>query len=112
MGKPVVEVYAFKDCTPCTELGGPGKKDCMMCVEARGVITKVNGDIPFVFREIDIRADEDLLRRYRHDIPTVYINGKKAFKFRVDEGEFRKKVRRELIKAGIRRIASRKKEGP
>lgn len=79
-----------------------------MCVEARKVISKVNEDIPFNFREVDIRKDEDLMRRYREDIPTIFINGKKAFKFKVDESEFRKKVRKELIKAGLMKLWHKK----
>jgi hypothetical protein len=72
------------------------------------VISRVNTEVPFHYKEIDISASEDLKRRYKEDIPTVFINGKKAFKFKVDEGEFRKKVRKEMIKASIERLWSKK----
>jgi glutaredoxin len=107
MSTPLVEVYARKDCSRCV-YATKHSKVCVMCIEAIEVINKVKEDIPFNFREVDIRNDEDLLRRYKDDIPTIFINGKKAFKFKVDESEFRKKVRKELIKAGIMKIWHRK----
>ncbi len=79
-------------------------------MEAREVIKKVGDDVAFVLNEVDITSSEDLKRRYNEDIPTVFINGKKSFKFKVDESEFRKKVKREIIKVGISRFRERKKE--
>ncbi|GMR04400.1 MAG: hypothetical protein BMS9Abin23_0297 [Thermodesulfobacteriota bacterium] len=112
MSNLLVEFYARKDCSPCEKHGSPGdKRRCEMCVDARNVINRVNTDIPFVFREVDISISEDLFRRYRQDIPTVFINGKKAFKFKVDESEFRKKVKKELLRAGLERLGTRK-DGP
>jgi glutaredoxin len=81
-----------------------GKKDCCLCKEAKEVIVRVKADIPFQFKEVDIRTCDDLFRRYKEDVPTIFINGKKSFKFKVDEEEFRKKVRKELIREGISRI--------
>lgn len=81
-----------------------GKKDCCLCKEAKETIGRVRADIPFQFKEVDIQASEDLFRRYKEHVPTIFINGKKAFKFKVDEDEFRKKVRKEFIKAGILRV--------
>ncbi|MDH4227696.1 MAG: glutaredoxin family protein [Deltaproteobacteria bacterium] len=87
MASPVVEVYA--------------RTGCCLCKEAKKIIGRVKTEIPFSFKEVDIASSEDLLRRYTDHVPTVFINGKKAFKFKVDEGEFKKKVRREIIKAGL-----------
>ena len=85
-----------------------GKKGCTLCREAKKVIGKVNTDVPFQLKEVDISICEDLSRRYCDDVPTVFINGTKAFKYRVDESEFRKKVRKEFIKAGLSRISKKK----
>jgi len=79
-------------------------------MEAREVISKVHDDVAFVLNEVDITSSEDLKRRYSENIPTVFINGKKSFKFKVDEAEFRKKVKREIIKVGISLFRERKKE--
>ena len=107
MTTPLVEVYARKDCSRCSH-AVKRANICVMCIEAREVIARVKADIPFNFREVDIITDEDLLRRYKEDIPTIFINGKKAFKFKVDESEFRKKIRKEIIKAGIMKLWDKK----
>jgi len=93
MSAPIIEVYA--------------KKGCGLCKEAKKTIGKVQNDIPFNFKEIEISQSDDLLRRYSDHVPTIFINGKKAFKFKVDETEFRKRVRKEIIKAGLSRMSSR-----
>ena len=90
MSVPVVEIYA--------------KKGCCLCKEVKEVIGRVRQQIPFNFKEVDISLNEDLMRMYNDHVPVVYINGKKAFKFKVDELEFKKKVRKEIIKAGIMRL--------
>ncbi|MBI5343775.1 MAG: glutaredoxin family protein [Deltaproteobacteria bacterium] len=104
--KLVVEIYARKDCTLCRV--SHSKPACVLCGEARDIISRVNSEVPFLYREVDIGLNDDLGRRYRDEIPTVFINGKKAFKFKVDESEFRKKVRKEHIKDGIMRLWSKK----
>ncbi|MBI5641850.1 MAG: glutaredoxin family protein [Deltaproteobacteria bacterium] len=103
MTKLLIEVYARKDCTLCDSA-----KDCVLCRDVKDIIDRVGADIPFQFKEVDIDANEDLLRRFNEDIPTVFINGKKAFKFKVDESELRKKLRKELIKAGLKRLWNKK----
>ncbi|MBI5232841.1 MAG: glutaredoxin family protein [Deltaproteobacteria bacterium] len=85
-----------------------GRKDCAQCRDVSLVIGKVKRDIPFQLKEIDITANEDLLRRFKEDIPMVFINGKKAFKFRIDETEFRRCVRKEFIRTGMLRLWTKK----
>lgn len=101
MTKPIVEVYARKDCSLCKLRG------CALCTDALSIVGKVNREVPFQFKEVDIDLSEDLARRYAGEIPTVFINGKKAFKYKVDEAEFRKQVRKEIIKAGISRLSKK-----
>ena len=90
MSKLVVEVFS--------------KKGCCLCNEARDVIGRVKCELPFYLKEVDISANDDLFRRYNDHVPTVYINGKKSFKFKVDETEFRKRVRKEIIRDGLLRV--------
>ncbi len=77
------------------------KDGCKLCTDAQEVIGRVNSDIPFQFTVVDIASDVDLNRRYSKHVPTVFINGKKAFKFKVDEAEFRKRIRKEIITQGL-----------
>ena len=42
--------------------------------------------------EIDIDGDAELVRLYDVEVPVVTINGRKAFKYKVDMNEFLKKL--------------------
>jgi hypothetical protein len=108
MSDLLVEVYKSTDCSCCVYAALPSDPRCVTCFDACNTITRVNEDVPFSFKEVDIRSNDDLYRRYKDDIPTIFINGKKAFKFKVDEDEFRKRVRKELIKSSIMRMWDKK----
>jgi len=43
-------------------------------------------------REVDILEDPEAHERFKEEIPVVFINGKKAFKYRLDEKQFLKKL--------------------
>ncbi|MFQ5329890.1 MAG: glutaredoxin family protein [Thermodesulfobacteriota bacterium] len=84
------------------------KEGCALCEEAMEIISSVHEDMPFNLKKIDITSSEDIFRRYHASVPTIFINGVKSFKFKVDGEEFTKKVRMEIIKAKVRRISSKK----
>ena len=71
-----------------------GKADCCLCVDAKAVLHRVQAEVPFTLREIDIEADTELMRLYGDQIPVVFVAGFKAFKFRVDEAELLRKLAR------------------
>lgn len=102
MSKPIVELFARKDCTLCNLPG------CTLCKEAVAVIGRTSAEMAFTCKEVDIDASEDLARRFKGEIPTIFLNGKKIFKFKVEEAEFKKKVRNEIIKAGISRLRNKR----
>ncbi|MCH8980968.1 glutaredoxin family protein [candidate division KSB1 bacterium] len=68
------------------------KSDCHLCDEAKSVLSKVQQEIPFNFFEVDITSNRELFTEYKEQIPVVFICGKKAFKFRVNEKELRKRL--------------------
>ena len=67
---------------------------CHLCDEAKDVIDRVRERHAFAVRVINIEEDPVLESAYGTEIPVVFINGNKAFKYRVDEGELEKKVKR------------------
>jgi len=67
---------------------------CHLCDEAKEVIERVRARFPFAVRIINIEEDPALETAYGTEIPVVFINGNKAFKYRVDEAELEKKVKR------------------
>jgi len=74
----------------------------------KGVISRVSKDMQFCCKEIDITANEELFRRYKEDVPTVFINGKKIFKFKIDETEFRRILKKEIIRNTLLKRCSKK----
>lgn len=79
MNKIVLEIYS--------------KENCQLCDELKEVVKKVNRDIEFEIKEIDINKDPEIFEKYKYDIPVVHINGLIAFKHRITENELRKKLK-------------------
>jgi len=67
---------------------------CHLCDEAKEVIDRVGRRVPFNLSVINIDNDPALEKLYGEQIPIVFINGSKAFKFHVDEVELEKKARK------------------
>ena len=63
---------------------------CHLCEEAREQIRRVRADTPFRFRSVDIDRDPALRDLYNEEVPVIFVNGEKAFRYRVDPGELRK----------------------
>ncbi len=67
---------------------------CHLCHEAKAVISASGCNDEFSLEEVNIDDDEALRQRYGYDVPVIFINGVKAFKHRVDAGDFKRKLRR------------------
>ena len=68
------------------------KYDCHLCDVVKATILKVKQDVEFELHEIDIKTEGSVFEEYKEQIPVVFINGEKAFKYKLDENEFRKKL--------------------
>jgi glutaredoxin len=69
-----------------------GRPGCCLCDDARVVVERVRARRGFELRELDIDADEALLRRYLERIPVVTIDGVEAFELFVDESELERRI--------------------
>jgi len=65
---------------------------CHLCDEARGVIEEVRRTAPFTFTEVDIEADDTLIRDYGIRIPVVAVDGVELFEISVDPAALRAAV--------------------
>lgn len=61
---------------------------CHLCDEARAVIEAQRALTPFDLDEIDIEADDELVKEYGIRIPVVTIDGVERFEIAVDPGAF------------------------
>jgi glutaredoxin len=62
---------------------------CHLCDEAKATIQNAGLSDYFTLEEVNIESDEELLRKYKHDIPVIMIDGVEAFRHRVDGERFR-----------------------
>ena len=67
---------------------------CHLCDEAKASIQNAGIDDQFTVEEINIESDNELLRKYKHDIPVITIGGVESFIHRVDAKEFRTRITR------------------
>ena len=66
---------------------------CHLCDEAKAVIQNAGHTDRFSLEEINIESDNELLRKYKYDIPVVTIDGVERFRHRVDASEFIRLIR-------------------
>ncbi|HSK29521.1 MAG TPA: glutaredoxin family protein [Candidatus Limnocylindria bacterium] len=70
------------------------RRDCCLCEDMKETIRQAAEKIPMTVEEIDVDASAELQERYGHDVPLLYVDGKKAFKYRVTAEELRKRLGR------------------
>jgi thiol-disulfide isomerase/thioredoxin len=75
--------------TAITVYSRPG---CHLCDEMKATVARVVQAMPTSVdvHDIDISTDPELESRYGLEIPVLLVDGKKAAKFRVTEGELRR----------------------
>jgi hypothetical protein len=59
------------------------------------VVEQVAMHHPLTIQEIDVDNAADLRARYGNDVPVLFINGRKAFKYRVTARQLEKRLRKE-----------------
>lgn len=57
---------------------------CHLCDDARVVVQAVCADLGEHYDEVSIEGDPDLKRRFGHEIPVTFVDGRQHDFFRVD----------------------------
>ncbi len=68
---------------------------CHLCDEMKAVLERARLGLDVQLSEVDISQDPELQTRYGWDIPLLFVNGHKAFKYRATENEMRRRLLRE-----------------
>jgi glutaredoxin len=68
------------------------RKGCHLCEIVKESLTKLEKRGGFTWREVDVESDAEIRRRYTDEVPVVFVNGRKAFKYRMDEQEFLRRL--------------------
>lgn len=63
------------------------RQGCCLCDEAHEVLERVRARLPFALAVVDLDREASSEQRdaYTEELPVVEIEGRKAFKFRVEE---------------------------
>lgn len=73
---------------PLPEVIVYSKPACCLCSRAMEQLAKLQEQHPFVMREINILEDSEAYNKFKEEIPVIFVNGRKAFKYHVDETAF------------------------
>ena len=68
------------------------RKGCHLCEVVKESLSKLSRRGSFTWQEIDVDTDAELRREYNDQVPVVFIDGRKAFKYRMDEQEFLRRL--------------------
>jgi glutaredoxin len=70
------------------------KPGCCLCDTVKAQLGKLRAVRPFELQEINILEDSAAFAKFHEEIPVVFINGRKAFKYHLDEQDFLRRIGR------------------
>ena len=68
------------------------KPGCCLCDEVKAQLEVLQKSFTFSLRVVNILEDPDAYQKFKEEIPVVFIDGKKAFKYHLNEREFLQRV--------------------
>lgn len=71
-----------------------GRPDCHLCDDMKAIVAALASRLGSSVEEIDISASVELEARFGTEIPVLFVNGRKAFKYRVSGTELRRYLQR------------------
>ncbi|MEI8356911.1 MAG: glutaredoxin family protein [Deltaproteobacteria bacterium] len=69
------------------------RADCCLCDEALAAVEEARREVPFLLEVRDVDEDPALARLYGEEVPVVLVDGRKAFKYRVDARRLVRRLR-------------------
>ena len=66
------------------------REGCHLCDIVKQTLTQFEGEADFEWHEVDIDLDPALRQKYNEEVPVVLIDGRKAFKYRMEPHQFLK----------------------
>jgi hypothetical protein len=67
-------------------------RDCSLCEPVRRQLARLRVELAFELEEVEITGVPELERRHREWLPVVEIDGERAFVYRLDEVELRRRL--------------------
>ena len=63
------------------------RKECHLCEDMRSIVAKVASKVPLEIEVIDVDTADELQKKFGNEVPVLFIDGRKAFKYRVTAKE-------------------------
>ena len=73
------------------------RADCCLCEKMKEAIRQVAATIPLELEEIDVDSSAQLREQFGDEAPVLFIDGRKAFKYRVTARELERRVGRRAL---------------
>lgn len=64
------------------------REGCHLCEIVKETLARLQGKAEFQWREVDIDGDPELRQKYNEEVPVIFIDGRKAFKYRLEPDAF------------------------
>lgn len=64
------------------------KPACCLCEKVKEQLIKLQKEHDFHLHEVNILEDPRIYKMFKDEIPVIFINGKKAVKYRLDATQF------------------------
>ena len=65
---------------------------CHLCEVVKETLAQAQDRADFVWREVNIDTDPELRLKYNDEVPVVFIDGRKAFKYHMDSRDFLRRL--------------------
>lgn len=72
------------------------KPECHLCDDAKELVRRVGASYPLEIETVNIEEDPEAYERYKHEIPVGFLEGRKLFKYRIDEKALRRALDAEM----------------
>jgi glutaredoxin len=70
------------------------RKECCLCEEMKEILRQCATRHPLTITEIDVDRSAELQQKYGDEVPVLFINGRKAFKYRLTARELERRLKR------------------
>jgi len=77
-----------------------GRKECCLCDDMKKIVAQAASETAAEVEEIDVDSSLELQEEFGSEVPVLFINGRKAFKYRVDARELKETLEKELRRGG------------
>ena len=69
------------------------KPGCCLCDTVKAQLGRLRSVEPFELHEVNILEDPAAYAKFHAEIPVVFVNGRKAFKYHLDEKAFMQRLK-------------------